>query len=185
MSDRLIKLLDYSILPFALTILGKTLGLYIVAGSLNINWGVAEFTNSFISATPLVYARDVQILSTYSNLIMFLLIFTAFSIRVVFILLSNKAYRDPDFMRRMIKHNTFSYIQRSSLIYTKAFVWAVYLWLVTIFIVIDSILGNTQVWLVGLSMILTLLNTSIFVYESNKEFEKFLNTKENSELNFS
>jgi hypothetical protein len=184
MTDRLINLLDYSILPFALTILGKTLGLYLVASNLNIDWGIAEFTNSFISATPLVYSRDVVILATYSNLIMYLLIFAAFTFRVLFILLRNKAHDDPNFMRQLVKYNSFSVFQKSSFIYTKAFVWGAYLWLVTGYIFIDFAIGNSESWVMGLSVFFTLLSTSIFIYESNKEFTELVNEKSVNSLSF-
>ncbi len=167
----LVKFLDLALLPFAITILAKVLGLYIVLNWLDIDWGIAEFPNSVFSVTPLVYGRDVFVVATYSNLILFFVVFLFAAINILGITLRSKSISDPVRFRQILGLIPENWLQKGYFLHTRSFVWVLYLWLVTVYIIIDSMFGRTHSWLLVVSSILSAAVTIVFLVHANHEFE--------------
>lgn len=171
MSRKLVALLDYSLLPFALTILAKSLGLYVVLATYNIDWGLSEFPNSLINVTPIVYGRDLVGVSTYSNLILFVTIFVAFSFQVLISNLRQNARMNTSLLRRLLNMPQLNLLQKGWQLYTRIYVWLLYVWLVTVYILVDAALGRTAGWLAIVSFVMTSLVTLVVLSDTNKELE--------------
>lgn len=171
MSNNLVKLLDFSLLPFAITILAKALGLYLVLQTYGIDWGISEFPNSLINVTPLVYGKDLTVVATYSNLILFGVVFVAFSLQVLLSNLRQNAKQNMSLLRKLMQMPRLNLFQQGVHMYTKLYVWLMYVWLVAIYIIIDTALGRTQPWLAAVSTILTIGITAIVLADTAKEIE--------------
>lgn len=163
MDSKLVKLIDYSLLPFSLTILGKTLGLYLVLNSMGIEWGVADFSYRFISVTPVVYGRDLGTVATYSNLIMYVALFLGLSFYLFLAALRQDKKLSVVAIRRLMQLRFLNVFQKGVYLYTRLSVWLVYLWLVTAYILLDVALGRSAIWLGGFVFILsTVVSVTLF-----------------------
>jgi hypothetical protein len=170
MAPRLVKLLDYSLLPFSVLILSKLLGLHYVFTSLHIEWGVADYAGGIITATPVVYGRDLQLVSTYSNLFMFLAMFIGGSLLVAISFLRHRSANNPEFLRKLINLPQMNLLEKGLLFYTRIYVWAIYLWLATGYILLDVLMGRTAAWLALVAFALSVLLTAVLAQDSIKEF---------------
>ncbi|MFW5702658.1 MAG: hypothetical protein ACOCXP_01685 [Candidatus Dojkabacteria bacterium] len=179
MDDKLVKLIDYSLLPFSLTILGKTVGLYISFYFLGIDWGIGEFSNSFISVTPIVYGRDLGAVSTYSNLFMFLLIFLGAAFLLLIQGLRKKSLVNTRVLRMIMQLRLNGILQKSALMHARIFVWMFYLWLVSIYILFDALLGRTDSWLAAMSMFMSLLLSANLFADISREYERLVAKRQN------
>lgn len=178
MNDRLVKLIDYSLLPFSLTILGKTIGLYVVLTLMDIDWGVGDFPNSFISVTPIVYGKDLQTVATYSNLFMFVLLFVGFCFYLLIANLRRKNLFNSRLLRIITQVNFVNVFQKGEFLYTRIFVWFTYLWLVTLYIIIDSILGRSSAFLGIFVFILSGMASASIISDFFKEYQAIVKTSQ-------
>lgn len=170
MSKSLVRLIDYSLLPFSLTILGKVFGLYFVLSLLGIDWGVGDFPGSFISATPIVYGKDLVAVSTYSNLIMFVLVFSLFAIQVAITQLRQQSLTNTQLLRRLLSLPKVNAFERGLIIYSRLYVWFAYIWLITVYIFIDTMIGRTQPWLMVVSLGLSILTSIVLIKNTTREY---------------
>ncbi len=182
MNENFTKIIDYSLLPFSLIILGKTIGLYLVFTSLNIDWGVADFANSFISTTPIVYGKDLVTVSTYSNLFMFIIFFGIFIVQLTLATYRQYSTSNITLLRKIMQLPIINIFERSKLLYTRLTVWTIYLWLITLYIIFDSIVGNTNGILAILTFIVSVISSAILFIDANKEFEEILKFRGNKNL---
>lgn len=170
--EKILRVIDFSLVPFSFTVLGKVLGLFWVFRALNIDWGVADFANSVVSVTPLVYARDVTLVATYSNLVLFIVILVGtllqFLFNVVVLINQNQGrlVKSALFLRRF---HLFSNVENLRI---RLFSWTAFLCLVAVYIAIDAIAQKTSWWLAGFSLIVTALVTA-----SALQFKPKLRTK--------
>ena len=171
MNTNFVKILDYSLLPFSLLILGKTLGMYFVLSQLNIDWGIAEFANSLVSTTPVVFRKDLETVATNSNLIMFGVFYIFLGVQILFTFLRNRT-DDSKMLEKIMKLNFLNILQKSSAVYTRLIVWLVYLWLAMVIIVIDTLLGRNALWALGLTLIFAVIGTATLLMNANQEFKE-------------
>lgn len=182
MNDRLVKLIDYSLLPFSLTILGKTVGLYVVLTMMGIDWGVGDFPNSFVSVTPVVYGKDLQTVATYSNLFMFVVLFVGFSFYLIVANLRRKNLFNSRLLRIVTQANFVNVFQRGEFLYTRIFVWFTYLWLVTFYILVDAVVGRSSGLLAVFVLFLSTLASASIISDFFKEYQAIVKTAQKDYL---
>jgi hypothetical protein len=176
MTDKFVKIIDYSLLPFSILILSKVIGLFFIFDSLNIDWGVGGYANQLLSATPIVYAKDLMVVATYSNLIMYFVMFIYFSIQLLISNLRQNATKNNKLLLRLLKFEKINFFQGGVYLYTRIFVAGAYLWLATIYILIDAIIGRTAGWLVLVSLVLSSLVTLMLFKDTAKELDSILHS---------
>jgi len=174
MTKRFINFIDLSLLPFSLVILAKVIGLYVVIRLLNIDWGIANFGNNIISVTPLVYAKDIHILASYSNLILFSVLFLGFSIQLLISNLRQTSRTNNNFLRLAIRMSTLNVFSKGLHLYTKIYIWLFYVWLVVGYILLDFILGRSDLWVCIVSLVLAIIITAVLIMDTVKEYNNVL-----------
>src|SRR5258708_33964257 len=71
MSKSLVKFLDNSLFPASIVILGKIIGILISSKIFGISWSLKDYANSVFAVSSVVSQKDMVILTSYSDLIMF------------------------------------------------------------------------------------------------------------------
>lgn len=178
MSASFIRIVDFSLLPFSLVILGKLVGVYLVISSLGLDWGVADFTNSVITASPIVFGENVAVVASYSNLLMFALIAIGLGIQVAKIRLSDLSGDAYNRLRRLLASRLLTPFEGARLIYTRISVWLVYCWTLVFFIGLDAVLGRTYGWIALLSIVTAVFFTAIILWDIQLEIRKSLGSAE-------
>lgn len=147
MSKSLTKLIDAALIPAAVMICGKVIGLWISNTIFNLNWNIATDPNDFFSV-QIVYAtqEEQMIASSYSNLIMFMFVFIGFSFILTRALFFSSTNISPKMIAKLATRNLLNLIGDSFEIYHRASVWLVILWLALFSIVINILLGKAYVW---------------------------------------
>lgn len=179
MDDKLVRLIDYSLLPFSITILGKTIGLYLVFYFLDIDWGIGEFSNSIISVTPIVYGSDLTTVSTFSNLFMFLMVFSGTASMLLLYGLRQRSLVNTRIMRLLMQVRFGGILQKSALLHTRIFVWMFYLWLISVYILFDALIGRTDAWLAIMAIFMSILLSANLAADVSKEYEKLVAKQRN------
>lgn len=147
MSKSLLKVLDLSLFPAALMVVGKFIGLIVVTRIFDIPFTLAQLSQGLISARPEVPAEFVTTASTYSDLIMYVIL----AIGVVVVVVQATQFHDkhisPKLLLKLSNHNLMSLIKGSYEIYHSAAVWTLFIWVATVIVWINVLAGKTALWM--------------------------------------
>lgn len=162
MSNSLIKLLDYSLLPAAIMLLGKVVGVFITALLFNIQVGLQSYPQLLFSAIPVVDYSQLQQLSTYSDLFMYVLVASGFTIVLVGALFMHDSHIEVQTINLLAKYDLLFLIRSSFELYHSGVIWFAFTWLANIVILINVLAGKTLVMIliitvgftIGLSILL-------------------------------
>lgn len=171
MSKSLTKLIDFSLLPSALLVIGKFFGLYISIQVFNLQWGLRNIPNSFFSLRPIFYSEDIIVASTYSDIFMFLVIAVGFSITLIQALFFHSSHVDPNLVSRLGSKNLLGLIKSSFDLYHKASIWALFLWLTNILIIFNVLTYKTEVWVLLVTTIISIVLTVLMLRDVHQEIE--------------
>jgi len=164
------ELVDIAILPAALMICSKVLAIAGLNTLLGLNWGVQTVTDSFFTLA-LTYERieDVRMITSYSNLFMFIAVIAGCMIVTSKSLLFNHRKASPYFVLKLAKHDLLHLLKSSFHVYKEAFVWGGFLIVTTTYIVISFLTGQTYGWVAGLAVLFCL--TFLWIMIENIEEE--------------
>ena len=171
MSKSLIKLIDYSLLPAALLVVGKFMVLYLTINIFSLDWGIKTIPNSLFSVRPIFYSEDVIIASTYSDVIMFLFIVTGFSFVLIQALVFHNSHVSPKILAKLASHNLLGLIKNTFEIYHKAAIWTLFVWISNFLILINVLTGKTGSWVLIFSLACTILLTVFLIRDTTNEIE--------------
>jgi hypothetical protein len=172
MSKSLLKLIDASLIPAAVMICGKVLGLWLVNSIFKLNWGIITDANNFFSVKISYENQASQILaSTYSNLTMYLSIFLGFMFILTKALYFHSSHISPSTIAKLATNNLLNLISNSFEIYYKASVWLIILWFSLLAVIINVFIGNSYLWSGVLCFICTISATIILLQDVYKEIE--------------
>ena len=171
MSKSLIKLIDSSLLPAAFMILGKVLGVYLVAKFFNLEWALQNSTSTFFSLRPVFAEKDLVMVSSYSDLIMFLFVLLGLSFTIFRAIYLHSSHVDPRLVAKLATNNLLDLIKDSFDVYHEAAIWLVFAWASVATIFLNVLLEKTYVW-VGLVGLISVLGFSlILLRDVGKEVE--------------
>jgi hypothetical protein len=150
-------LVDIAILPAALLICAKVIGIWGLNSLLGLNWGVQTVSDSFFTLA-LTYDRleDVTLIISYSNLFMFITVIAGCMLVTSKSLLFNHRKASPYFVLKLAKYDLLHLLKSSLHVYKEAFVWGFFLIVTTVYILISFITGQTYGWVAGLSLVFCL-----------------------------
>lgn len=171
MSKSLVKLVDYSLLPAALMVIGKFVGLWLSIQLFSLEWGIKNIPNSLFSVVPEFYAEDIHLASTYSDLIMFLILVIGFSIILVQALYLHNSHIAPTTLVKLATNNLLGLVKSSFEIYHRAAIWSVFIWISNILIFINVLLNRTDLWVLIFSLIISIVITTALLRDAFKEIE--------------
>jgi hypothetical protein len=147
MSKTLINLIDISLVPAALLVVGKLIGLFATIQIFQLPWTLQEIPGSFFSVSPAFLADDVIVASSYSDLIMYFLIAFGFS----FVLIQATHFHDthikPRLLVKLVNNNLMGLVRSSFDIYHSATIWTIFLWMTQLLIWVNIAAGKTYLWI--------------------------------------
>ena len=182
MSKSLIKLIDSSLLPAALMILGKVAGIYIVAKFFNLEWALQNSTDSFFSLRPVFAEKDIVTVSSYSDLIMLLFVILGLSFSIFRAIYLHSSHVDPRIVAKLATNNLLDLIKDSFDVYHEAAMWLVFSWISVVLISLNVLLERTYVWVSLVGLISVIGFSLILLRDVGKEVEisrKRITTSEN------
>ncbi|MBN2015552.1 hypothetical protein JW766_01855 [Candidatus Dojkabacteria bacterium] len=172
MSKSLIKLIDSALLPAAVMIVGKVVGLIITNIIFNLDWGIATDPNNFFSVRIVYPTVADQITATsYSNLIMYLFVFTGFLFVLVQALYFHSSHITPHMIAKLATNNLLNLISDSFEIYYKASVWLVILWISFFALFINVLMERAYDWIGAVCFISSILATVMLLRDVSSEIQ--------------
>lgn len=171
MSKSLLKLLDNSIFPACIMVLGKLLGALLTIWIFNIPFTIRDYFNNFYSLRFVVNEENLTAVSSYSDLIMYIIVAIFFSFTIVRAVYLHSSHVKPTLITRLANSNLLKLIQSSYEIYHSATVWLIFMWLSNVLVLVNVFAGNTFLW-IGIVITLTsIVLTAILLSDVYKEIE--------------
>jgi len=171
MSKSLVKLVDLSLLPAAIMIIGKFIGIIITIQLFNLPWSIKEYTNDIFSLTTSVNPTDLQTVTSYSDLIMFSIIALFFTFTIIRAVYLHSTHVKPTLVTQLADKNLLNLIQSSYEIYHSSAVWLLFSWIATILIGINTLAGKTYSWIGIAALVTSILLTVILLGDVYREIE--------------
>ncbi len=147
MSKTLIRLIDISIFPTALLIVSRTIGLSLGIWYFGIDWQVDFVNNSLLSVFPVVFEKDLQIISTFVDAFTILVMLMGYGIVTLRAIWFHDSHIDPRMVARLARLSLLGIIKSTFLIYTEAGVWFILALVGVLFGIYHSIIGLTDSWI--------------------------------------
>lgn len=171
MSRSLVKLVDFSLLPASLLVVGKVIGLYISINYFELEWGLETIPNSFFSVRPILYSKDIILASTYSDIIMFVIIVLGYSIVLIQAVLLHNSHISPSVVAKLATYNLLGLVKSTFELYHKAAIWSLFLWLSNILIVLNVVSNKTELWVLIFSISVSLILSVFLLKDVASEIE--------------
>lgn len=171
MSKSLIHFVDAALLPASLMVLGKLAGLVLTVQFFNIPITLAEAGNSIFSVRPQVSVENLVLVSTYSDIVMYIFVAAGFS----FVLMQATFFHDthvrPATLVKLSNYNLLGLVRSSFDIYHLAAIWMLGLWLTTALINLNAAFGRTELWVGFTAVAGSLLFSAILLQDVYREIE--------------
>lgn len=170
MSNSLVKIIDSSLLPAVLLVFAKFFGVYFAAKLFGVDLGIAEDSNLF-NLTPLVPHEQLQLISSYSDLIMFILIASGFLVVLIRAVYLHDSHINIKTIRQLTDLNLLDLIRSSYELYHNAVTWFLFNWIAVALILINYLLGKTYAWIFYAAFLFTIALTLALFRDILKELE--------------
>jgi hypothetical protein len=173
---RLIRvILKASLLPAAILIVGKLLGLVLGNALFGLNMYIGNDLQGIFSVQLFfTSAKETLIANSFSNAIMlltlslgFILVFTKFS-------LYQSSQSNPRTLVKLVKLNLLGWITSNKGGIIDTIVWAIFLWISCIIIITHSIQGSSYEWIGLLATLAFILSFWRIVDIIEKEMQRAL-----------
>jgi hypothetical protein len=171
MSNSLIKLIELSLLPAAILILGKFVGIYLTASLFGLELGFRQTDSVFTSLQPVTSVSAVATLSSYSDLFMFVFVSIGFLVTLVFALYFHDTHFDAGTFAKLVKVNLVSLLRSSYQIYHASVVWLIFTWLSNLVVLFNVVAGSTESWILAVTIVSSLVMTTMLYRDFEKEVE--------------
>jgi hypothetical protein len=164
------ELVDMAILPAALLICAKAVGMALLNTILGLEWNVQTIANAIFSVKA-VYSNttDALLVSSYTNLFMFICVIAGCMLITSKSMLFHHRKASPHFVLKLAKYDLLHLLKNSMHIYKEAFIWSMFLILTTIYICISFLLNQTYAWVAGLSFMFCLTFIWILVQDIEED----------------
>jgi hypothetical protein len=164
MSKLLRKFLQIVILPAALLVVSKVVGLYFAITFFNLEFFL-ETRPEQIYSIQLYFTNqaDTILANSISNLAMFLTI----SLMTIYFLtkyrLSLLASYNPRVLVKLNNLNLMPWVTSKNNTFLKVFVWIMFLWVVCVTVIADVLSQSSFFWIAGLTFLITIMSTWILI----------------------
>ena len=171
MSKSLLKLLDNSIFPACILILGKLVGVLLTLWYFNIPFSLRDYFSNIYSLRFIVQEESIKSVTSYSDLIMYIVIAVFFSITIIRAVFLHNTHVKPTLVTKLANSNLLRLVQSSYDIYHASTVWLIFLWVANIIVLINVFSGNTMAWVLIFCTISSVLLTAALLQDVFKEIE--------------
>lgn len=168
MVNSLIKLLDIALFPAALMTVAKFFGIWLVTTIYKLPWGVQQAATEII-LRPAVNSSDLITISTYSDLVMFLIM----SLGMLWVLIQATYFHDthisPQMLVKLTNNDLFGLIKSSYEIYHRAAIWTLFAWLAGVTIWVNVFSGKTELWVGVIALVANVVYTIFLLQDVYRE----------------
>lgn len=164
MNKSLKKLLEYSLVPALVLVLGKLTGIYIATNFLGIEVTFNQYTNNFLSISPSVDQNLLKEVTSYSDLFMFIFIASFFSSVLFRAVFFHSSHVSPQTLYHLAHRNLLEIIQDSYQLYHSGAVSLFFMWVASILIFINVALDRTYYW-IGIVSITSSIILSLMLFQ--------------------
>ncbi len=171
MSASLVKLIDLSLLPAALLVIGKLVGLIITVNVFNLPWTITEIPNVLLSNRPGFLPQDIATASSYSDLVMYLIMAIGFSVIIVLATKFHETHIQPQLLAKLSNNNLMGLVKSSFDIYHAASIWLVFIWISVGVVWFNIAAGKTSVEVGLLTLAANIILTVILLQDVYQEIE--------------
>lgn len=175
MSNSLVKVIDSALFPASLAILSKLFGVLLILNILSVPWSIGIESGVFFSLSSTLPKEYLIESVSYSDLIMFIVMALGFSFYLLKAVFLHNTHVKPSLVIKLAGKNMLGLIQNSYQIYNKAFVWLIFLVLVNILILINTITGLTHFWIFSICTITTIVLSCVLIQDVYKEVRSIQN----------
>jgi len=175
LSKTLVKLVDSAIFPASLLIVSKVLGLVLTNNIFGLNWGIDHQIQQFqLFSVQIVYIdqQSSVIAATYSNIIMYLVIFIGFAVRIFQARFLHNDHISPRLLTKLAENNLLSILKSSFDIYLEGSIWLVFSWIAWFIVFVHYLLSLNSLTLCLVILVIQILSTTVFFRQLNREFEE-------------
>ncbi len=167
-----IKLIDEAVIPAMTIIIAKVAGLFIVNYLLRIDFSANP--KGFLNLLPnITYTNpnDYIVAENYSNLAMFVAICAGVLIVTIKAHFFHQSHISPKFHQKLVKLNLEKFVSASFHLYHQALIWLIFLWLVTLFLVLSTLSKIMYPQISTIAVIIALNFSWIIAFDVQKEIE--------------
>lgn len=169
MSKSLVRILDYSIFPASVLILAKFLGVILVARYFNIAWSLRDYTGSVFAVSTVLKAEDVILVTSYSDLFMYVVAALFFSIAVFRTIFLHNTHANEMVILSLSKLNLLNLIKDSYTVYGMTAGWWIFMVLSNALIWINISLDKTYSWIGVLTTLSSFLLSFVLFLDVYRE----------------
>jgi len=170
-SKSLVKLIDFSLLPALILLVGKAVGILLTSRLFGTSLSIREYSSSLFSVTPVVPAEDLKFITTFSDLFMYIGIATFFSYVVIKAVFFHNTHVKPKLVTALANQNLLKLVQNTYEIYHMGAIALIFTWMANAIIIVNALSGRTFPWLAIASLISAVSITAILLLDVYKEIE--------------
>jgi len=163
MSKSLVKILDYSIFPAAVTILSKFIGILLATQLFGIAWSIRDYGSSTFAVTTVLKTEDVITVTAYSDLLMYIVTALFFSIAVIRAIFFHNTHTSEMVILSLSKLNLLNLIKDSYTVYGMTAGWWIFMVLSNLLIWLNIFAGKSIEW-IGIVTTLSSLVLSLVLF---------------------
>lgn len=171
MKRSLLRLIEYSLLPAILLILAKIGGIYFAALLFNIEISTMAGAQNTLFFDTLVPPSEITVISSYSDLFMYLVIALGMTVVLVQALYLHDSHVTPKTINLLAKNNLLGIIRSSFDLYHSGVMWLVFLWVANILILINTSKGLSDLWTLLVATVFSISYSIIFLKDLFTEIE--------------
>lgn len=171
MSQFFIKLLDNSLFPASVMILGKLIGVLGTLYFFNIPFTIRDYFSQVYSSRFIVQSDYISVVTSYSDIVMYFILALVFSIFLVRAIFFHDTHLKPSVITKLANSNLLSLVKSSYEIYQSAIVWLIFLWISNFLIIVNVFSGNTYLWIGVVCTIFSLFFTTLLFQDVYREIE--------------
>lgn len=175
MSKLLKKILSASILPAALMIVSKVVGMILVNWIFDLGWSIQSDTGSLFSV-QIVYPSPDSALkcNSLSNLFMFVMLFGGTAVTIFQGYFLHTSHQNPKVLIKLVQFDFLIWLSDSPSIFPHMATWTTFLWISTIIIVAQTLQSNSYPWISLFSIVTSIILTWLAIRDFEREINKYL-----------
>ena len=169
-SKTLIRLIDLAIVPAAILIFTKVISILLLNAVLGLSWDVKTLSDAFFGVKVTYPDLDqLALVVSYSNLFMHLAALTGTVLALSKLFYMHPQHIKPSLVLKLAKQDKLGFIQTSLHLYHEMIVWSLFLVISDILILINFTQNLTYDWVLGFSVISTLIVVFIMVRSIDRD----------------
>ncbi len=167
----LVKLVDIALFPAALLVVSKFIGLIATVAIFNLDWAIVQFGDGLGRpvVSPSIAPADIVLASTYSDLILMVIMAAGFSIILARATFLHQKNIKPSLLIKLSNANLMGLVKSSYDIYNTASIWLIFIWIGILTVFLNIVLLKTEIWVGIVALISGVVFTTLLLQDVSRE----------------